>query len=125
MFYKVTNIQYAIEPVDLDCETNAEFEVALAELELPDILFVQAADEFDSLTDVISDKTGWLVESFDSEVFPEVVIRWQAGDVLGLRPDWTEEQAWEWLADNGKHIISRSVELGWEVIEDLLEENPG
>ena len=48
-------------------------------------------------------------------------IVWQAGDVQGFRPDWTLEQCEDWLYNNGKYIIDRSVELGHEIIETLLE----
>ena len=48
-------------------------------------------------------------------------IVWGVGDIQGLRPDWTSEQCEEWLCNNRKNIIDRSVELGWEVIETLLE----
>jgi len=48
-------------------------------------------------------------------------IVWGVGDIEGLRPDWTSEQCEEWLYNNRKHIIDRSIELGHEVIETLLE----
>jgi len=47
-------------------------------------------------------------------------ITWVAGDVQTLKPDWTIEQCEDWLSTNAKYIEARSVELGWEVIEDLL-----
>jgi hypothetical protein len=48
-------------------------------------------------------------------------VAWTAEDILTLRPEWTEEKADEWLAQNERHIQDRSVELGWEVIETLLD----
>ena len=53
-----------------------------------------------------------------SQEFAKVV--WQAGDVQSIRPNWSDERAEQWLADNQRHIQDRLVELGWEVIEDLL-----
>lgn len=47
-------------------------------------------------------------------------IRWTAEDILALRPDWTLEEREEWLQDNWGNIRDRSVELGWEIIENLL-----
>ena len=47
-------------------------------------------------------------------------VRWHPGDVLTLKPDWTEEQAEEWLSENEKYFRDRLVELGWQVMEDLL-----
>lgn len=46
--------------------------------------------------------------------------QWSPEDVLELRPDWSYSKALKWLHDNEKHIRNRLVELGWEVIEDLL-----
>lgn len=47
-------------------------------------------------------------------------VVWTVDDILTLKPDWTDEQAEEWLACNQKYIQDRLVEVGWEVIEDLL-----
>jgi hypothetical protein len=48
-------------------------------------------------------------------------VSWTVDDILTLRSDWTEDQAEEWLIKNQKYIQSRLVELGWEVIETLME----
>ncbi len=47
-------------------------------------------------------------------------VSWHIEDIQDLRPEWTDQQAEEWLRNNEKHIRHRLVELGWEVIEDLL-----
>ena len=47
-------------------------------------------------------------------------IAWTAEDVLTLRPDWTTEQAEDFLCDNESRIQDRTIEIGWEVLEDLL-----
>jgi hypothetical protein len=47
-------------------------------------------------------------------------VVWMAGDIQTFRPKWTLERCEEWLSDNGKYIQDRLVELGHEVIEDLL-----
>ena len=49
-------------------------------------------------------------------------VEWTADDILTLRPEWTKEQAEEFLEMNEKHIQNRLVELGWEVIESMLDE---
>jgi hypothetical protein len=49
-------------------------------------------------------------------------VRWTVEDVLTLRTTWTEEQAEEWLSSNEKHIQSRLIELGWEVMESLMSD---
>jgi len=48
-------------------------------------------------------------------------VKWHASDIQGFRPDWTLERCDEWLHNNRKYIIDRSIELGHEVIETLLE----
>jgi len=47
-------------------------------------------------------------------------VKWTPGDIQTLKPDWSDEQAKEWLEKNARAIRDRLVELGWEVIEDLL-----
>ena len=50
-------------------------------------------------------------------------VEWTAEDVQTLRPEMTQEQAEEFLANNEKHIQSRLVELGWDVLQDLIGES--
>ena len=47
-------------------------------------------------------------------------VVWTIEDVKTLKPDWTDEAAKEWFADNEKHLQSRLVELGWQIMEDLM-----
>ena len=51
----------------------------------------------------------------------EVNITWRAEDVQTLKEDWTLAECQEWLNVNGKYIVDRSIEIGWEVIDSLLE----
>ena len=51
----------------------------------------------------------------------EVIIKWIPADVATLRPEWTEDQCADWLDANGKHLADRSIELGWGVMESLLD----
>lgn len=48
-------------------------------------------------------------------------VTWAPEDVQTLKPDWTLEQCEEWLEMNQKYVRDRLVELGWEVIETLLD----
>lgn len=48
-------------------------------------------------------------------------VEWTAEDVLTLRPEMTRDGAEEFLQGNQKYIQDRLVELGWGVIETLLE----
>jgi len=47
-------------------------------------------------------------------------IKWGIEDIQSLRPGWTDEQCTKWLTENSKAIVDRSIELGWDIIEDLL-----
>jgi hypothetical protein len=47
-------------------------------------------------------------------------VSWTAEDVQTLRPEMTTEQAEEALQGIEKHLRDRLVELGWEVMDDLL-----
>lgn len=53
------------------------------------------------------------------------ISRWTADDVKTLRPDWSLEECAYWLAENERHIQDRLVELGWEVIGNLLPPKTG
>jgi len=48
-------------------------------------------------------------------------VTWDAEDVKVLRPEWSTEQAENFLARNQSHIQDRLVELGWSVMQDLLD----
>lgn len=47
-------------------------------------------------------------------------VAWRIGDLQTLRPDWSDEKCAEWLENNAGHIQDRLVELGWDVMKDLL-----
>ncbi len=47
-------------------------------------------------------------------------IAWTPGDIQTLRPSWSRAQCEEFLRENEKWIQERLIELGWDVIRDLL-----
>ena len=47
-------------------------------------------------------------------------VSWCVEDVKALCPKMTDDEAREWLENNEKYIRDRLVELGFEVIEDLM-----
>lgn len=49
-------------------------------------------------------------------------VSWTVEDVLEIRPEWTPEQAKTWLEDNQKSMRDRLIELGWQVMENLMLE---
>ena len=52
------------------------------------------------------------------EEYAKVV--WRAEDVKAINGAWTLERCEEWLQDNERHISDRLIELGWDVMDTLL-----
>lgn len=48
-------------------------------------------------------------------------VVWRAEDVKAIKGAWTLERCEEWLQDNDRHISDRLIELGWEVMDTLLQ----
>ena len=53
------------------------------------------------------------------EEYAKVV--WRAEDVKAIKSAWSLEKCEEWLQDNDRHISDRLIELGWEVLDTLLQ----
>lgn len=51
----------------------------------------------------------------------KIVIKWSWLDVQSLRPNMTKKQALEMLDNIGNNLQERSIELGWEVMETLIQ----
>lgn len=50
-------------------------------------------------------------------------IAWQVEDVRTLRPDISDEEARDFLKNNRNHIQDRLTEMGWDLLEILLNED--
>ena len=48
-------------------------------------------------------------------------VTWRAEDVKAIKPDWTMPKCEEWLQDNEDNLDDRLTELGWEVMDTLLQ----
>ena len=48
-------------------------------------------------------------------------VVWRAEDVKAIKGAWSLEKCEEWLQDNDRHISDRLIELGWEVLDTLLQ----
>ena len=48
-------------------------------------------------------------------------VVWRAEDVKAIKGAWSLEKCEEWLQDNDRHISDRLIELGWEVMDTLLQ----
>mgnify|MGYP000240411826 CR=1 FL=1 len=51
-------------------------------------------------------------------------VDWSADDVRERRPNWTVEQAEEFLEENEERIRERMIEIGWNTIDYLLAYDP-
>jgi hypothetical protein len=48
-------------------------------------------------------------------------VVWRAEDVKSINGAWSLERCEEWLQNNDRHISDRLIELGWEVMDTLLQ----
>ncbi len=55
--------------------------------------------------------------------YDKVVIKWSWEDVQTLRPDLSKEESLVMLDTIAKGLYNRSIELGWEVMETLIQMN--
>ena len=53
------------------------------------------------------------------EEYAKVV--WRAEDVKSINGAWSLEKCEEWLQDNERHVSDRLIELGWDVMDTLLQ----
>lgn len=58
------------------------------------------------------------------EIVPqdEVVVRWSWGDAQAMYPHWTEDKCKEAMEEVGDYVHERVVELGNDVLQQLLYE---
>jgi len=49
-----------------------------------------------------------------------VTVSWSWEDVQCLRPEWTKEQCQEALDKISEPLQDRSIEMGWDIMEILL-----
>lgn len=47
-------------------------------------------------------------------------VAWSVSDVQDLKPEWTNEQAIDFLSRNESDIQEAMIQRGWNAIEDLL-----
>ena len=59
------------------------------------------------------------ISSHAIEYKPTIVWSWE--DVQTLRPNWGKRKCMDALGNIGGHLEGRSTELGWEVLETLLD----
>ena len=48
-------------------------------------------------------------------------INWCPADVKAIREDWSDEKCMEMLEKVGGWLEERSIEIGWEILETLLD----
>ena len=47
-------------------------------------------------------------------------MSWSVEDIASLKPEWSEKRAEEFLYNNQNRLRDRLIELGWEVMDDLI-----
>lgn len=47
-------------------------------------------------------------------------VRWQVADVQSIRESWTLTQCRDAIEDIERNFDDRMIELGWEVLDNLL-----
>ena len=57
------------------------------------------------------------------EDYDKVVIKWSWEDVQSLRPDLSEEESLVMLHKIARRLEARSIEMGWQVMEMLIQMN--
>lgn len=50
-----------------------------------------------------------------------VIVKFVPEDVLSLREDWSVKQCEDFLSRNSKQMQDRLIELGWQVMQDLID----
>lgn len=70
-------------------------------------------------SDYAEDSSFWF-DVVEGLAVDPVEIKWVPADVQTLCPGLSDDQAAEALDAVGKYLRDRSIELGWEVLEDLL-----
>lgn len=51
-----------------------------------------------------------------------VNVSWCYEDVKTIKPKWSKKRCEKFLDDNKNNITERSIEFGWEVIKQLIQE---
>jgi hypothetical protein len=68
---------------------------------------------------IIKKRVKKMMSKLYGEEYAKVV--WRAEDVQALKKDWSLPRCEEWLEDNERHISDRLIELGWDVMDTLLQ----
>lgn len=53
----------------------------------------------------------------------EVTIKWVWQDVKELKKDWSKKKCLTALHDVGRHLKDRSIEEGWVILSQLIDES--
>lgn len=46
---------------------------------------------------------------------------WDITDVKQLRPEWTDEEAEDFLANNEEQMLELMIQRGWEILESFID----
>lgn len=65
------------------------------------------------------DGPAFLFEQFFPQKFAKVA--WMPSDVKTIRPKWSMLKCEEQLAANAKYVQDGMIEVGWEILKDILD----
>lgn len=80
--------------------------------------FPEFSDPHDVAEPAKHPRRNWRAPIVDGDY---AVTRWGVEDVQEKRPNWSRAKCIKWLSDNEGRMSDRLVELGWEVMEALLD----
>ena len=61
-------------------------------------------------------------QTTNTMMIPYATIHWCPADVKSIRPEWSDDKCMEALENVGHWLEERSIELGWETLEVLLDD---
>lgn len=48
-------------------------------------------------------------------------VSWDISDVKQFRPEWSDEEAEDFLAYNEERLLELMIQRGWEILESLID----
>lgn len=84
-------------------------------------LVIHARQGHGSIDDALQHLEAALTAHEQRDGFAETC--WSIDDLRSLRPDWSDAQLRDWLAEHESALQSALVEFGWDALAELLSED--
>jgi hypothetical protein len=108
-----------VSPADTQVKTNGVLKDVMLAVRLPASLKVKRDGRL-IITAEVMDADDEPVETIELRQDRTAPVIWSWEDVKSIRPRWSRKRCQEGLDDVAKRLVDRSIELGWEVMDDLL-----